>query len=166
MSGRTVSEWRSVAPPLVFDDVNLEALAETIWEIHRTVVSNAGFDLTQVISEQERETRIGTILSVLNPVFASVFGLSPAERYTDIFDQVSDFADHLANRHVFADGNKRTTMIMSLGFLSLRSIMIDIADSPYPEKNGIYRWIQDIVTGNRSKDELADFLRRHAKHLS
>ena len=112
MSGRTVSEWRSVAPPLVFDDVNLEALAETIWEIHRTVVSNAGFDLTQVISEQERETRIGTILSVLNPVFASVFGLSPAERYTDIFDQVSDFADHLANRHVFADGNKRTTMIM------------------------------------------------------
>lgn len=166
MSGRTVSEWGSMAPPLVFDDVNLEALAETIWEIHKDVVSNAGLDLTQIMSEQERETRIGTILSVLNPVFAPVFGISPVERYVDIFDQVSDFADHLAHRHVFADGNKRTTMVMSMGFLSLRSVMIDIADDPSPDQNGIYRWIQDIVTGNRSKDELADYLRQHAKHMS
>ena len=166
MNGQTAPEWGSIAPPLVFDDIDLEALAETIWEIHKTVVSNAGFDLTQVISEQKRETCIGTILSVLNPVFAPVFGISPVERYTDIFDQVSHFADHLANRHIFADGNKRTTMVMSMAFLSLRSVMIDIADDPSPDQNGIYRWIQDIVTGNRSKDELADYLRQHAKHMS
>lgn len=166
MSGQTLPEWRAIAPPLVFDDIYLEALAETIWETHKDVVSNAGFDLTQVISEQERETRIGKILSILNPVFAPVFGMSPIERYTDIFDQVSDFADHLANRHIFADGNKRTTVIMSMGFLSLRSVIIDVVDSPSPDQNEIYRWIQDIVTGNRSKDELADFLRQHARHMS
>lgn len=166
MSARTASEWRSIAPPLVFDDINIEALAETTWEIHKNVINNAGFDLTQVISEQERETRISIILSVLYPVFAPVFGMSPTERYVDIFDQVSDFANHLANRHIFADGNKRTTMMMSMGFLALGDMTLNIEDSPSPDQNEIYRWIQDIVTGSRSKNELAEFLRQHAVQLS
>lgn len=121
--------------------------------------------MTEVISEQQRKNRIGKVQSVLNPVFAPIFGESPIDRYTDIFDQVSDFADHLANRHIFADGNKRTTVIMSIAILSVKSAMIDVVDSPSPDQNEIYRWIQDIVTGNRNKSELADFLRKHAEYV-
>lgn len=165
MSGQSASDWRDIAPPIVFDDGSIESLAETIWDIHGKVVANAGFDLTKVISEQQREDRIGKIQSVLDSVFAPIFGVSPTDRYMDIFDQVSDFADHLANRHIFADGNKRTTVIVSLAILTVQSVMIDVADSPSPEQNKIYRWIQDIVTGNRSKNELAAFLRRYAKHV-
>lgn len=165
MRGQSASDWRSIAPPIVFDDESIEALAETIWDIHKNVVSSAGFDLTEVISEQQRKNRIGKIQSVLNPVFATIFGESPIDRYSDIFDQVSDFADHLANRHIFADGNKRTTVIMSMAILAVKSAMIDVADSPSPNQNEIYRWIQDIVTGDRSKSELAVFLRQHAKYM-
>lgn len=165
MSSRLVPDWRSIAPPIVFDDDSIGALAETIWDVHKKIVANAGLDLTEIISEQQREDRIGKIRSVLNPVFATVFGESPIDRYADIFDQVSDFADHLANRHVFADGNKRTTVIMSIAILTVRSAMIDVDDNPLPDQNKIYRWIQDIVTGNRSKGDLADFLRQHAEYM-
>lgn len=61
MRGQSASDWRSIAPPIVFDDESIEALAETIWDIHKNVVSSAGFDLTEVISEQQRKNRIGKI---------------------------------------------------------------------------------------------------------
>ena len=52
-----------------------------------------------------------------------------------------------------------------MAILAVKSAMIDVADSPSPNQNEIYRWIQDIVTGDRSKSELADFLRQHAKYM-
>lgn len=103
--------------------------------------------------------------SIISSTFTPVFGQSPRLRYKDIFDQIGSFAEHLSKRHVFADGNKRTTMQVSLALLAVQGVVIDVPDAPSPEENAMYKWIQDIVTGRRSTSELSDFLRRHARPL-
>lgn len=150
------------AVPLILDDETIEGLAESVYEIHHATVRKAGFDLTDTVSDQRREAVLGTIVSVLTPVFTPVFGQSPENRYADVFDQISDFAEHLAKRHIFADGNKRTTMQMALGLLAVRGVIIDVPDASSPADNMMYRWIQDVVTGSRTRMELSAFLRDHA----
>lgn len=151
-----------VISPIVLDDEMVRGLAESVYEIHHSTVSKAGFDLTDAVSDQRRDAILGMISSVLTPTFTPVFGQSPEKRYADIFDQISDFAEHLSKRHIFADGNKRITMQMALGLLTTRGITIDVPDTPSPAGNMMYRWIQDVVTGARTRAELSAFLRDHA----
>ena len=35
-----------------------------------------------------------------------------------------------------------------------------LSDSPEPKDNHYFAWIQDLVSGNRTREELADELRR------
>ncbi|KFI54684.1 hypothetical protein BCAL_0943 [Bifidobacterium callitrichos DSM 23973] len=98
---------KDVISPIVLDDEMVRGLAESVYEIHHSTVSKAGFDLTDAVSDQRRDAILGMISCVLTPTFTPVFGQSPENRYTDIFDQISDFAEHLAKRHIFADGIKR-----------------------------------------------------------
>lgn len=156
------SDWGSAVSPITFDDGEILSLAESVWEIHHRIVRGAGFDLTDAASGQRRDAILGKISSVLYSSFTPVFGLTPQERYADVFEQVSYFAVHLAKGHIFADGNKRTTMQMSLGLLSTRGIVIDAPDPLSPKDNMVYCWIQDIVTGDRTQSELSEFLRSHA----
>lgn len=149
-------------PPIMLDDEAVEWMAESIYEIHRRTVNDAGFDLSDMVSDARRREILGVISSVLVPVFTEVFGQSPEHRYGDVFDQIGDFAEHLAKRHVFADGNKRTTMQVSLALLDMMGVVVDVPDSPEPSGNGMYRWVQDVVNGSRTKEELSLFLRSHS----
>ncbi len=48
---------------------------------------------------------------------------------------------------------------MSLSIIRMRGIGLRVADPPDPSENEPYVWIQGIVPGSRSKEELADWLR-------
>lgn len=146
-----------------FDDSIVGYLAESVYEIHRETVRTAGLDMTSMVSDERRSYMLGVIASILSSVFTPVFGQPPSERYEDVFDQISIFAEHLAKRHVFADGNKRTTMQISIALLGLCGARIVVPDPMSQKDNAIYRWIQDVVTGERTTNALAEFLRRHAE---
>lgn len=142
---------------------DVEALAEDIIRCNQHVVSQRGYgvDLSSA-SEAYRSGIEQNVRSVLFSSFVPLFGHSPCDRFADLFYQVSCFAERLAKNHIFSDGNKRTTVTISLALLGRYGVKLDIPDTNDPEKNEVYLWIQDVVTGDRSRNELADFLRSRA----
>ena len=51
---------------------------------------------------------------------------------------------------------------MSLAILKMRGWDVRACDASEPERNELYQWVQDIVTGRGSAEELAVLLREHA----
>jgi death-on-curing protein len=154
-------------PPIVLTErMDFDSLAESIFEVHKsTVQQTTGLDFSEVISHDRKAIVLSRIISVLDPIFGTHFGSSPKDLFHDVFEQISVFAEHLAKDHIFADGNKRTTVRVSLGLLAIQAIQLDIEDNPEPRKNEIYLWIQDLVTGRRTTMELSEYLRLHAKPI-
>ena len=97
---------------------------------------------------------------MLAGAFCTIFGQSPADRFADIFDQVTYAAEHMVKDHIFEDGNKRTSLVFALSVLRLAGAPVVMSDAPEPNDNQCYAWIQDLVAGSRTNGELADELRR------
>ena len=148
--------FRSTFPPRCFDGAE-EDLASLVVEVHDRLVSVKGFNPN--VSQDYREEMTGRIVSVIFSSFSTHFDFSPADRYFDIFDQIADFAMRLSRDHIFPDGNRRTTVVISMAILHISGVVLDIEDPAEPDKNEIYLWIQDVVTGDRTKEELAQMLR-------
>jgi death-on-curing protein len=144
--------------PFCFDGLE-EDLAVTIVEIHDQVVSSRGFN--PITTERQDDEILGRVISAVSSSFSSHFGITPAQRYEDLFVQLAEFASHLAKDHIFPDGNKRTTVIISFAILHSAGYTLNINDSADPEKNLLYQWIQDVVTNEKDISELAEFLRDH-----
>ena len=70
-------------------------------------------------------------------------------------------AEHMVKDHIFEDGNKRTSLVFALSVLRFASTPVVLSDSPEPKDNQYYVWIQDLVSGNRSRADLAEELRRN-----
>lgn len=140
------------------------ALAESVYQLHQTFSSNAlCFDPFEGATEDIRQGIVGKIASVINSCFGVFFGQGPDEKFEgDLFLQVSTFCERLAKDHIFTDGNKRTALVMSLAMLWIRGIVVDGFDSANPETNEVYRWIQDVVSGEKTGRELAVALREMA----
>lgn len=100
--------------------------------------------------------------SVLAATFCTYFGQSPAERFSDLFDQTTYLAQHLAKDHLFQDGNKRTALTCALAILRSAGACVAFDDTDDPATNRYYAWIQDIVSGVRSSEALSEELRRSA----
>jgi Prophage maintenance system killer protein len=132
-------------------------LADAVVMAHDQLVAVRGYN--PQLNEKQHGEMTGKVLSVISSAFCTYFGNSPSERYKDVFVQIADFATRLSRDHIFPDGNKRTTVVVSLALLRMRGVDIDVEDTPCPEDNVIYQWIQDIVTGGRTTDELANLLR-------
>lgn len=98
-------------------------------------------------------------------LLCTIFGQSPIDRFSDIFDQASYIAEHMAKDHIFEDGNKRTSLVIAFVIISLRNVLVDFSDNPTPEDNPYYEWIQDLVSGKRTREELASELRRNSKPM-
>ena len=109
---------------------------------------------------------LGRIESVLAGAFCTIFGQSPADRFTDIFDQVAYVAEHMVKDHIFEDGNKRTSLVFALSVLRFAGTPVVLSDSPEPKDNQYYAWIQDLVARRRTLDDLANELRRHCIVIS
>lgn len=149
--------------PMCFDKLELE-LSTTIVEVHDRIVKTKGF--SPDVSEEQYEETVGRVVSVVSSIFCTIFGESPKQRYKDVFDQLSTFAAHLSRDHIFPDANKRTTVVMVMAFLRVAGLTLDIDDSEDPSSNVLYIWIQDIVSSEKTVDELAAILRENAKKLS
>ena len=79
----------------------------------------------------------------------------------DIFEQVTYVAEHMVKDHIFEDGNKRTSLVFALSILRLARVPVLLSDSPEAKDNQYFAWIQDLVSGSRTCEELTDELRRN-----
>lgn len=68
-------------------------------------------------------------------------------------------AEHMVKDHIFEDGNKRTSLVFALSVLRLAGAPVVLSDAPEANDNQYYAWIQDLVSGSRTRIELADELR-------
>lgn len=153
---------RSAHPfaPLVLDDTgSLETMAEAVMRLHSTLMT-VGRCYTTDATGDRAALELGRIESVLAGAFCTIFGQSPADRFADIFDQVTYVAEHMVKDHIFEDGNKRTSLVFALSVLRFAGTPIVLYDSPETKDNQYYAWIQNLVSSRRTTSELAEELRR------
>ena len=153
---------RSARPfaPLVLDDAgSLEDMAAAVMRLHSTLMT-VGRCYTTDATGDRAALELGRVESVLAGAFCTIFGQSPADRFADIFDQVTYVAEHMVKDHIFEDGNKRTSLVFALSVLRFAGTPVELSDSPEPKDNQYYAWIQDLVSGNRTTSGLAEELRR------
>lgn len=146
--------------PLVLDNAgSLEAMAAAVMRLHSTLMT-VGRCYTTDATGGRAALELGRIESVLAGAFCTIFGQSPADRFADIFDQVTYVAEHMVKDHIFEDGNKRTSFVFALSVLRLVGTPVVLSDSPEPKNNQYYAWIQDLISSSRTTSELAEELRR------
>ena len=146
--------------PLVLDDAeSLEAIAAAM-RLHDTLLT-IGRCYTTNATGNRATLELGRVESVLTGAFCTIFGQSPADRFADIFDQVTYVAEHMVKDHIFEDGNKRTSLVFALSVLRLAGVLVVLSDAPEPKDNQYYAWIQDLVSGSRTRAELANELRHN-----
>ena len=158
-------KMRQPAPlvPLVFDDEEaIGALASSVMQLHEGLLAFGKCYTTSMTGDRAALIH-GRIESVLSNAFCTIFGQSPVDRFADIFDQASYIAEHMAKDHIFKDGNKRTSLVFAFAIIRVRNVSVDFSDNPNPEDNPYYEWIQDLVSGKRTRKELESELRRNSK---
>lgn len=145
--------------PLVLDDAgSLKAMAAAVMRLHSTLMKVARCYTTDATGDRAA-LELGRVESVLAGAFCTIFGQSPADRFADIFDQVTYVAEHMVKDHIFEDGNKRTSLVFALSVLRFAGTPVVLSDSPEPKDNQYYAWIQDLVSSSRTTSELAEELR-------
>lgn len=153
---------RSAHPfaPLVLDDAgSLDDMAAAVMRLHSTLMT-VGRCYTTDATGDRAALELGRVESVLAGAFCTIFGQSPADRFADIFDQVTYVADHMVKDHIFEDGNKRTSLVFALSVLRFTGTPVVLSDIPEPKDNHYHVWIQDLVSSRRTNSELAEELRR------
>ena len=146
--------------PLVLDDAgSLEAMAAAVMRLHDTLLT-IGRCYTTDVTGDRAALELGRVVSVLSGAFCTIFGQTPADRFADIFDQITYVAEHMVKDHIFEDGNKRTSLVFALSVLRLAGAPVVLSDAPEPKDNQYYAWIQDLVSGSHATSELAEELRR------
>lgn len=160
---KTIDEKRASVPVLVLDEEEaIEDLSATICAFQQ------GLGETFALYSPDPSDAVGAtatrekLQSVLAATFCTYFGQSPAERFADLFDQVTYLAQHLAKDHLFQDGNKRTALTCALAILRSAGACVAFDDTDDPATNRYYVWIQDIVSGARSNEALSEELRQSA----
>ena len=136
--------------PTCVDEASLDSIVVDIRRAHAAVLESGGLSL-------DRETDGQAVSSVVYATFAS------GREFHSIYEQIAFFAVHLSTRHAFADGNKRTTVRMSLALLQKKGIDLDIDDSADPMNNELYKMIKAVVCKRMDCDQLAGFFREHAR---
>ena len=154
---------RSAHPfaPLVLDDSgSLKAMAAAVMRLHSMLMTFGRCYSTDATGGRAA-LELGCVESVLAGAFCTLFGQSPANRFADIFDQVNYVAEHMIKDHIFEDGNKRTGLVFALSVLRFAGTPVVLSDSSDPKNNQYYVWIQDLVSGSRSRADLSEELRRN-----
>ena len=158
MMAATQLDTHSFAPLVLDDTESLEAMAAAAMRLHDTLLT-IGRCYTTNATGNRAALELGRVESVLSGAFCTIFGQTPADRFADIFDQVTYVAEHMVKDHIFEDGNKRTSLVFALSVLRLAGAPVVLSDAPEANDNQYYAWIQDLVSGSRVRIELADELR-------
>lgn len=153
-------DWARVAPPYeFFDEEMADDFARAVLRAHDKV-ANVSACFASDADEAVRFQWLGRVKSVVDSSFVEVMGCRPADRFTDIFDQISFFASHLALDHIFPDGNKRTTLVVSVAACeAMGNVDLHFLDDPDPNFNLLYGWIGSVVSREKTEGELAEVIR-------
>jgi death-on-curing protein len=76
--------------------------------------------------------------------------------HAEIFEMAAAYLYHLVMNHPFVDGNKRVGLEAALVFLEINGATLDATDEELVEL------VLTTTTGVLSKNEIAEFLRRHS----
>jgi len=77
--------------------------------------------------------------------------------HVDLFEIAAAYLFHIVQNHPFVDGNKRTGVAAALVFLDMNGVEIEIDDDLLVEH------VLGIAQGRLGKQEIAVFLKRHAR---
>jgi death-on-curing protein len=71
-----------------------------------------------------------------------------------VFEMAAAYLFHLARKHPFVDGNKRTALMSALVFLGLNGQRLDA------ESGALYELVDGVAAGSVDKAEVSVFFRR------
>ncbi len=77
----------------------------------------------------------------------------------DVFEMGAAYLYHITCNHPFLDGNKRTGALTAFVFLHLNGLALEASDA------AVVKMVLGVARGERSKAEVAVFLRKHARPL-
>lgn len=77
--------------------------------------------------------------------------------HTDLFEMAAAYLFHIVRNHPFADGNKRTGLMVALVFLGLNDLELTVD----PEE--LFELVSGVSTGEVGKAAIAVFLHRHSR---
>jgi death on curing protein len=77
------------------------------------------------------------------------------ELHATLHEQAAAYLFHLVKNHPFVDGNKRAGLAVALVFLRLNGVTVRATDDE------LVALVLDVITGTRSKADVAVFLRAH-----
>ncbi|TVR30704.1 MAG: type II toxin-antitoxin system death-on-curing family toxin [Balneolaceae bacterium] len=77
--------------------------------------------------------------------------------HKDIFEMAAAYGFHICKNHPFIDGNKRTALIAMYTFLYVNGWQLKA------DKKVLYATIMELASGNLTKEELTDFLKKHSE---
>jgi death on curing protein len=79
--------------------------------------------------------------------------------HTDLFEMAAAYLFHLVQNHPFVDGNKRVGAMAAYAFLDMNEI--EMTATP----DSLADFVLEVAQGNRSKSQIAEFLRAHSRPL-
>jgi death on curing protein len=97
--------------------------------------------------------------SLLDSALAKPLNVFAYADAPDIFRLAASYAFGIARNHAFVDGNKRTAMVVSLGFLDLNGWDV------VAPKEDFYMTFLHLADGSLSEEELAAWFTAHAVPL-
>jgi death-on-curing protein len=74
-----------------------------------------------------------------------------------LFEMAAAYLFHIARKHPFVDGNKRTALMCALVFLGLNSKRLDA------ESEALYALVDGVAAGSVDKAEVSVFLRQSCR---
>jgi death on curing protein len=75
--------------------------------------------------------------------------------HQDIFEMAAAYLYHIVRNHPFVDGNKRTGTVAAILFLEMNGIDIEA------DEFDVVDLVLSVVAGQTTKQQVAEFLRRH-----
>lgn len=84
-------------------------------------------------------------------------GMGKEYFHNDIIEMAAAYLFHIVRNHPFADGNKRSGTVASMVFLALNGFEVEANESEFEQL------VRKVAEGKAGKDEIAGFLRLHAK---
>lgn len=133
--------------PLVLDPGEVNALASLAVSINSRELARTG-------GVQARgQSDYGRIASIMSTVYATYFGVSPAERYRDFTVQVVTMMDMMVSDHPFVDGNKRTALIMTITIIRAIGFDVNAEDTPEPDDNVLYQLVTGLASSRINREQ-------------
>ena len=133
--------------PLVLDTDEVDTFASMAVSINSRELARTG-------GVQARgQSDYGRIASIMSTVYATYFGVSPTERYSDFTVQVVTMMDMMVSDHPFVDGNKRTALIMTIAIIRVIGFDVNADDTSETDNNVLYQLVTGLASSRIDREQ-------------